>query len=265
MILKLPTPLPLRAAEVDLVWVIVPFSRPENAWSVLANFARQRFPSKKLVLVANGRARNHQPLGGVSLTLTSDAHQSDAKNTALTEIKKRGGGFTVVMDDDDYYGPDFLTEAAGYAKTHDVIGKARHFVSADSSLWLCGREQRGRKTSWLTGGTIACWAESAPEYPRVSYGEDAEFCARAERQGMSVFGTDVYHYLYFRNSSCGHAWRMSTADLRLHESAKGALDLGAIDLDIINGRRPECRGDVLAPVQENTTSADFLGAPHVVA
>lgn len=258
MQLKLPPPIPLRDAEADLVWVIVPFSRPENTWRVLANFSRQKFPFKKLVLVANGAARNRPLLGGVSLSLTSDAHQSDAKNTALAEIRKRGGGFTVVMDDDDYYGPNFLTEAAGYAKTHDVIGKARHFVSVDGNLWLCSREQRDRKASWLTGGTIACWAENAPEYPRVSYGEDAEFCTRAERQGMRVFGTDVYHYLYRRNSSSDHAWRISAEDLRLHESAKRALDLGAEDLDIVEGRKLECRGDVLTPVCQD---ADTIAPP----
>ncbi len=263
MLLKLPAPTPLRPTETGLVWVIVPFSRPGNAWRVLANFSRQNYPSKKLVLVANGPARNHPMLGGVSLSLTSDAHQSDAKNTALAEIRKRGGGFTVVMDDDDYYGPNFLTEAAGYAKSYDVIGKARHFMSVDGSLWLCSREQRSRKTSWLTGGTIACWAENAPEYPRVGHGEDAEFCTRAERQGMSIFGTDVYHYLYRRNSFSNHAWHISSEDLRLHESSKRALDLGVEDLSVVDGRKLECQGDVLTPVR--VTDADLLGDPHVVA
>ena len=249
--LKLPTPLPLRDAETDFVWVIVPFSRPENLPRVLENFARQKFPFKKLVLVLNGRAKRHWAEMRIEVqwaeVLTSDTHQSDAKNTALHEIRKNGGGFTVVMDDDDWYGPQFLTEAAGYARTYDIIGKARHFVSADGNLWLCSREQRGRKQSWLTGGTIACWAENAPEYPRVSYGEDAEFCTRAERQGMRVFGTDVYLYLYRRDSSLSHAWQISANDLRMHESAKRALDLGAEDFDIVNGFKLECRGDVLTP------------------
>jgi len=266
--LKLPTPLPLRDAETNFVWVVVPFSRPENLERALSNFKRQKFPFKKLVLVANGRAsRLVSPLlaSWDTLMLTSDAHQSDAKNTALWEIRKRGGGFTVVMDDDDWYGPNFLTEAAGYAKTYDVIGKARHFVSVDGNLWLCSREQRNRSQSWLTGGTIACWAERAPEYPRVSWGEDAEFCTRAERQGMRIFGTDVYHYLYRRESSSDHAWRISKEDLRLHESAKRALDLGAEDFDLVTGTKLECRGHTLTPLIEeaDTISPPPPGDQHV--
>ena len=54
--MRLPTPLTLRPAETDHVWVVVPFSRPENFEHVLANFRRQKFPFKKLVLVFNGRA-----------------------------------------------------------------------------------------------------------------------------------------------------------------------------------------------------------------
>jgi len=261
--LRLPTPLPLRDAETDFVWVIVPFSRPENLPRVLANFARQKFPFKKLVLVANGSAKRLSdgaaPLASWDkLLLTSDAHQSDAKNIALHEIRKRGGGFTVVMDDDDWYGPQFLTEVVGYARTFDVIGKARHFVSVDGGLWLCSREQRGHKQSWLTGGTIACWAENSPDYPRVSYGEDAEFCTRAERHGMRIFGTDVYHYLYRRESASSHAWNISSEDLRLHESAKRALDLGAVDFDIVSGLKLECHGEVLAPRRED---ADTMAPP----
>src|ERR1700731_3615442 len=100
--MKLPAPLPLRDAETDFVWVVVPFSRPENLSRVLENFARQKFPFKKLMLVLNGRALKHWKECHVEVRwaelLTSDAHQSSAKNTALHEVRRRGGGFTVVMD-----------------------------------------------------------------------------------------------------------------------------------------------------------------------
>jgi hypothetical protein len=258
--MRLPDPLPLRDAETDFVWVIVPFSRPERLEQVLANFSRQKFPFKKLVLVANGAARRiaeHAQLvtGWSIMMLTSDAHQSIAKNTALHEIRKRGGGFTVVMDDDDYYGPQYLTEACGYANTYDVIGKSRHFMSVDGNLWLCGRELRGHQVGWLTGGTIACWAESAPEYPQLSSGEDAAFCALAESRGMRIFGTDLYHYLYRRESKQDHAWRIGHEDLRMYESARGALDLGDEDLDVVNGNKLEVDGQVLGAREDAATLA----------
>lgn len=263
--MQLPKPLPLRDAETDLVWVIVPWSRPWLIEHVHANFRRQKFPFKKLVLVANGSEwdstfGNEVLLAAASwgaTVLTSDAHQSAAKNTALAEIRKRGGGFTVTMDDDDWYGPEYLTEACGYARTCDVIGKSRHFMSVDGNLWLCGREQANRPTSWLTGGTIACWAETAPEYPLVASGEDAEFCAAAALRGMSIFGTDLYQYLYRRHSKSDHTWKMSHEKLRQYESARRSLDLGAENLRVVTGATLDVEGSVLAPRED----ADTLAPP----
>jgi hypothetical protein len=257
----LPTPIPLRDAETEHVWVIVPFSRPENLSRVIENFTRQKFPFKKLMLVANGRAREALEKGQFEVrwadVLTSEQHQSAAKNTALSEIRKRGGGFTVVMDDDDYYGSQFLTEACGYARTYEIIGKGRHFVSVDGSLWLCSRERANRISAMINGGTIACWAENAPEYPHLASGEDTAFCYAAERQGMKVFGTDLYNCLYRRESKTDHTWRFSSEELRRYESACGALDLGAEDLDVINGTKLEVSARLLGPRED----ADTLSPP----
>lgn len=247
----LPTPAPLRDAETDFVWVIVPMSRPENAQRVAENFRRQKFPFKKLVVVQNGRAVG-TPMQA-DLLLTSQQHQSAAKNTALSEICRRGGGFTVVMDDDDWYGPQFLTEACGYARTYDITGKGRHFVSVDGNLWLCTREQRLRAQSWLMGGTIACWAEDAPEYPLITHGEDAEFCLAAERSGMRLFGTDVYHYLYRREAGSSHAWAIDHQSLRRLEIARRALDLGNENLDVVSGLQLLVDGCVLGARQAAET------------
>lgn len=256
--MRLPTPTPLRDAETNSVWVVVPFSRPENLTRVVENFARQKFPFKKLVLVANGRARKQLEAGAFDVpwaeVFTCEAHQSAAKNTALAEIRKRGGGFTVVMDDDDWYGPQYLTEACGYARTFDVIGKRRHFVSVDGQLWLCSREQRNRVgDDWLTGGTIACWAEDAPEYPLVKWGEDVGFCLAALRRGMKVRSTDLYHYVYRRDSTTDHAWQISAEELRRTESQHGALDLGREDLRIVEGRKLDVEGRRLESQEEIDT------------
>lgn len=252
--MQLPTPAPLRDAETDHVWVLVPLSRPENVARVIENFSRQVFANKSLVVVLNGRARDLQPeQAGLSwaTVLTSDAHQSIAKNTALEEVRRRGGGFTVVMDDDDWYGPHFLTESCGYARKYDITGKMRHFISVnDRELWLCRREQRLRTNTWLNGGTIACWAETAPQYPILPHGEDSDFVVGAQMGGMKIFSTDIYHYLYRREDQGlqAHVWPISGHNLRIYESERGALDLGPVDLSIVTGERTEVDGgSVLRP------------------
>lgn len=240
--MRLPTPLPLREPETDHVWVIVPFSRPENAQRVVDNFARQIFPGKRLLVVLNGSAKDSVQASSIFLQaaavlLTSDAHVGIAKNTALDEVRRRGGGFTAVMDDDDWYGPHYLTEMVGYARTYDLVGKGRHFIAADGELWLCGRERRARAgDDWITGGTICCWAESAPRYSEwLRWGEDAALCKSASSSGMRLGTTDLYHYLYCRSSTGKHTWPTSLEVLRASESAAGAIDLGPINYDVVSG------------------------------
>lgn len=245
---------PIREPETDFVWVIVPFSRPENLSFVLANFNRQSFRNKRLVLVENGRAVGaaHGLAGAgqdspAPLVLMSERHQSIAKNLALREIRQLGGGFTVTMDDDDWYGPEYLAEAVGYARTYDIIGKARNFVSIEGNLWLCSRERALREQSWVTGGTIACWAERCPAYPLERSGEDVVFCNLAKRMGLSVFATSIHHYLYRRRDSEQHAWGIKSARLREIESARGAADLGDEDFDIVCGNKLEVAAKLLSP------------------
>ena len=90
----------------NTIYAIVPFSRPDMLENVKNNFVRQKFLDKKLIIVENGPAigackkYNFQP----DILLTSDAHQSHAKNTAINELNKRGGGFWTTLDDDDWYG-----------------------------------------------------------------------------------------------------------------------------------------------------------------
>lgn len=255
--MRLPSPIPLRDAETNHVWVIVPLSRPENVAAVCENFKRQRFPFKKLLVAANGRAAG-DPLLEIlersgAIVITTDPHQSAAKNMALAEVRRRGGGFTVVMDDDDWYGPQFLTELCGYARSYDAVGKARHFVAMDGQLWLCSRANRNRDYSWLTGGTIGCWAEDAPEYALLKWGEDAAFCHLIQKRGGRVRATDLYHYVYCRDSTRTHAWRVTPEQLRRLESERGALDLGPLDYDVVEGLKLEVEGEVLRPQEDIDT------------
>lgn len=232
--------------------MIVPFSRPEHWQRVAQNFERQRFPGKKLIVVVNGPA--HGSLASVRAAgvtfLSSGPHQSLAKNTALAFIREQGGGFFATMDDDDWYGPSYLDEIAGYAKSYDVLGKQWHFVSlsegstdpAEPPTLICsGDRYASRETGWLTGGTLSGWAERALDFPVLSSGEDTRWCELMARRGARIFGLSPYHYLYRRNyAGARHTWLRSRqaflASLRGQSAIEFPLsEAGDIDLDIVTG------------------------------
>lgn len=245
--MPLVTPYPgHRPPEVDKIWVIVPFSRPEFARRVWQNFERQRFPNKQLILVENGAATgtlNHSP----AIVLRSTAHPAHARNEAIAYIKKQGGGFFTSMDDDDWYGPGYLDEIAGYARSYDAVGKPWHFTSlgegfvdAAPQLLLCNRTSANSEQSWLMGGTISGWAETAEEFRAVP-AEDLDWSDRMRVRGARLRGTSVYHYLYRRSYfGAKHAWRMTReAFLRMNTQALEfpLTPEGQIDFDLVTGER----------------------------
>jgi hypothetical protein len=242
----LPEPSALRAPETDHVWVLAPCSRPGNLGLIAENFLRQRFQEKSLLIVENGpavgaSASMHLPFG--TCIITSDHNISLAKNTGLDEIRKRGGGFVAIMDDDDWYGPDYLDEAAGWARSYDVIGKNRHFLNMDGELWLCQRRLAHRRTQYLCGGTICCWAETCPNYPIVRTADDVGLCSILVNQGATLWGTSVNHYCYTRSSNADHTWKVR--DLRELPFTQNALLLGPMDAAVVTGRKDVARYKVL--------------------
>lgn len=243
-----------RPPQVDKIWVMVPFSRPEHLARVRQNFERQAFPGKRLLLAVNGPALAALPgllnVPSYATTIESRDHQSHAKNTALAFIRKQGGGFFTTMDDDDWYGPHYLDELAGYAKSFDVVGKQWHFVSLGEDisdpppqLLLCGRRYANKESSWLTGGTISGWAEDAALFPMLSSGEDVYWCDRMRQKGARIRALSIYHYLYRRSyAGARHTWKDSRETFLKTVRPHGALefpltDAGEINLEIVTAEK----------------------------
>ncbi len=244
-----------RSPQVTCLWVIVPFRRRAHLPRVLENFSRQRFSEKRLLLIENGAAIGAAKALGTcvpTMVLESREHQSIAKNEALAYIRKQGGGFFTTMDDDDWYGPGYLDELAGYARSYEAIGKLWHFVSLGEGigdplpqLLLCNRRYADQETQWLTGGTISAWAEDAVDFPIVSDAEDIAWSAAMVRRGARIRALSIYHYLYRRSyAGATHTWKGSREFFLRTVSPAGPLEFplapsGDIDLEIVTGaRRP---------------------------
>lgn len=251
MVLPLLPPYPgHRSPAVKTIHVIVPFSRPEHYERTLENFRRQRFPGKILYLVENGAALGTAEREGLTgaTVLASEAHPSSAKNVALEYIRRAGGGFFTTFDDDDWYGPGYLDELAGHAKSATVVGKLWHFVSfnegvpgAEPELILSNRIYANRTAHWLTGGTISGFAEEACLYPKTP-AEDVYYCKKMEDLGGTIRCLSLYHYLYRRNyAGARHTWQESREKFLAKQAGQMALEFpakdGAVDLDLVTGAR----------------------------
>jgi hypothetical protein len=180
--------------------------------NVLENFGRQTFLNKKLVIVENGPAVGACKEANISpdILLTSDAHQSCAKNTGLHEVRKRGGGYCTTYDDDDYYGPRYLEELMEHAGEEDVVGKTSFFMRMSNGnlrLYLDHRENSAVDDVVL-GPTISYWAEDAVEFKNTGdWGEDGRFVTDMLNRGAGVYTTSRWNFVAQRRSDVqSHSW-----------------------------------------------------------
>jgi cellulose synthase/poly-beta-1,6-N-acetylglucosamine synthase-like glycosyltransferase len=202
-----------------MFYVVVPLSRPQNIQNVLNNFNNQIYSDKKLVIVENGNAigtcnkLNIKP----DILLKSDKHQSIAKNTALNYLKQIAfNDYWVNMDDDDWYGPDYLNEIYENISHGDVIGKHYHYVEFDSGFYLFNENNHNKLTTKLHGATLCSNIFKAVEFPIVIQGEDHIWCEIMKNKGYLLYATSSKNYIYNRkNIETNHAWVATEVSARM--------------------------------------------------
>ncbi len=258
-------------------WVIVPFSRPQYLDNVIANFTRQTFQNKKLIIIENGKAigtckeRNFEP----DVLLTSGPHQSLAKNEGIDYIRKHGGGWFFTNDDDDFYHGGYVEEQVSASDKAEIVGKADFFVKmANGNLRLFTGIGSNEYVNFIHGPTICTWTELDCEFPMVEkIGEDCQMVERLIGQGARVWATSKYNFMYTRSSDPNHnTWEISdaslTASLAMGIGPRGFAtikDFGPnFDMGIIDGTIPEPEDytvlDVLPGIQAEIDRYNTDGA-----
>lgn len=218
----------------NLVWIIVPFSREKFFNNLINNIKRQTFSNIKVCIVENGdglgvcKKNNFTP----DLLLSSEKHQSAAKNAALDAIKSLGGGYTTVFDDDDYYGPNYIQEVVDSAELSEVTGKLGLIAKlSDDKMYVFHYNGICMGfTQWVQGSTISCWAEDAIFYEtNLKFAEEMRWCRQMTLNGARIFSTSIYNYCYMRYKNHNHTFE---EDDRLIKNSHLIYD--SFDENIIN-------------------------------
>jgi len=232
---------------VKEVYIVVPLSRPHMLDRVLENFHRQRFVERYLVLVENGAAAGACATKGVvpDILLSCARDVGLARQTGVEAVRERGS-YVVFMDDDDYYGPDYVIEVVKHARRGQVTAKSNHFVqSLSNGMRLFEWKKEHAFVTRAHGATLSFWADEAEDFPTGKrWGEDLDWLERMRAAGKTVYSTSCYNYLYIRRGvGHGHSWQVN--DKTIVGSCKGPVySLGEVDLDVVNGRKP-CPDGVL--------------------
>jgi glycosyltransferase involved in cell wall biosynthesis len=207
--------------------------RADFADDALANFKRQTYPRLELIVVVNGGAllaQRWQALAAGSPE-TRICHAPDVTLGACRNLSvaTARGEFVAMFDDDDLYGPEYVSEAIAVLR-----GTGAAMVTKVEYLWIDGvagifRYSRqpgavGRSFTDVSGSTQVfrrCWhvPESGAAYSDTTCGEDYAFSRAVAAQGGLIVASGPGHYIRRRNMRPDHvhAWNGRLGKFRLEE------------------------------------------------
>jgi glycosyltransferase involved in cell wall biosynthesis len=198
------------------VSVLLPTRRPGRVAQAVATVAAQRAPGLELVLACHGhpveqsrlRELAGPDLDAVVLQAPGDLPFGQLLNRAAAMAS---GDLLLKMDDDDWYGPDFVTDlllARGYSGA-DVVGTPPEFLYLEQlDLTVRRRDATERFRPVVAGGTMLIGREALAAvggFRSMRRYVDAALLQGVLAAGGSVYRTHGHDYVLRRGGE-GHTW-----------------------------------------------------------
>lgn len=225
----------LQAAEVnreavqhdDSVSAIVPTVRPHQMDNILDFMSRQRHEQIELVLITHGFEPDRRELEakardlGIERLVVRPAESSLTLGTLMNlGVECAGGRYVAKMDDDNYYGANYLTDLVRSFLWTDaaVVGKWAHYVhlQGPNVTLLRFAESEHRYVKLVQGGTIVTERQTAAQlqFENLPRRVDTTFLEKVARDGGKVYSGDRFNYISRRSASPdGHTWPIQDREL----------------------------------------------------
>lgn len=210
--------------------------RPHLLPRCIERFRKDAYPAKELVVVVHGRdydlraarelVRPGEPIRFFQL---GREHSLGAcLNFAFAQTE---APYWSKMDDDDIYGPNYLSDVMLYqrAVSVPVFGKPTAFVyfeAGDEMHWIPGwmneralqLRQQGQGSVIVAGGTIGGKREVLENVTfseRRRRGSDSEFLRQCHEHGYAAMATDCFNFALFRSAQQDfHTWNIGDDRVR---------------------------------------------------
>jgi hypothetical protein len=192
--------------------------RPEFVGNAVQAVDRQRYPGLEIVLVLHGcdpaddrirAALRSTELPVRVLEVDEDVVFGEALNAGIAAAS---GEYVTKMDDDDWYGPNYigdLINAAWYSGAA-IVGSFTELVHLEELQTTIHRPAGGgeKYSTFVAGGTITATRETMRElggFPPLPRGIDVGLFERAREAEAQLYRNHGLEYLFSRRSQ-GHTW-----------------------------------------------------------
>jgi hypothetical protein len=210
--------------EFPLTTVVTPSKRPDLLPSFLKHFQRQTYPNKELILVVN---TNDTDLAAIrkqaekfSNVHVYQVHQEKNIGVCLNLGVSMGRGkYWFKMDDDDFYGQNYMSDMIHLAETadFDIMGKPPAFIylQKDDTIYLRNQALQNQCRIGNAGISHLCGATFAgrkDRYPGFNENRracvDTDFVEDSRGMGQTILSCDIWNFIAFRaRNKDKHTWR----------------------------------------------------------
>ncbi len=212
-------------SNLNGVSIITSTNNPNSLKNVLENYKRQDFTEKELIIIINNNDINiedwRSKLDGKNAIRIFKLDENISLGKCLNYgVSKSKYNCIAKFDDDDYYGPNYLTEAISGFKISKarVVGKGTTIVYFVKSKTLALRDPglEWRFINFANGSTLVIKKSvfNRVKFRDMSAAEDVHFCRDCLKSGIRIYSTSRYNHVYMRYPSKNkHTWKISDNEL----------------------------------------------------
>ncbi|MEV4107267.1 glycosyltransferase [Nonomuraea sp. NPDC049695] len=207
------------APAPPLTSVLLATRRTDMVSFALDQVALQRGAQLEVVLALHGVPKDHPDVAKAIEAFESpltvlEADQQAVFGEVLNDAAARASGsFLLKMDDDDWYGPDFLSDlllAHSYSGAQ-VVGTVPEFVYLSSIDVTVHRKQVTEQiTSFVAGGTILVERsafQAVGGFRPLRRSVDTQFQEALQAAGGQIYRTHGLGYILRRGPAANHTWQ----------------------------------------------------------
>lgn len=225
---------PLVSEGPARVAVLLVTMRPERLLKCLEWFRSERYAARELIVVLHGDVNLKEAcrllLPGEPVRILQMGRARSLGDCLNFAAAQTDAPYWVKMDDDDHYGPDYLSDLMLYRRVSNapLFGKPPmflHMEDGDDLLWDPVWAQHANllhasaeaTSALVAGGTLGGRREILEEV-RFSGtrrgGSDSEFIRRCYEHNHDLLATDGFNFARFRSGNHDfHTWKVSAAEL----------------------------------------------------
>jgi 2-polyprenyl-3-methyl-5-hydroxy-6-metoxy-1,4-benzoquinol methylase/spore maturation protein CgeB len=215
--------------------------RPQYVGRVAAMLGAQTHGDVRVLFVAHGEGFDDETIKrAFAPRLRVQVLHLDGTDTVLADglnlaMSKAETDLLAKIDDDDYYGPNYLLDATlgfGYSDA-GVVGKGSYFCYVEHSdqMGLRFPSQHYRPRSIIHGGTLV-WDRRRTKglaFSRVRQGCDTAFLRSLKEHDVSILSIDPFNFVHVRYANAQqHTWKIEDEAFM----AKARILRSGLDLDL---------------------------------